>query len=194
MSIFHSCSSRSFAHTVFRDSCIAGALVALSLTSIICFSYIGPCIREADRILENTHQLHKNPPTPLKKLIALSHKNHSIMAFGIKCIRLKLEHDKQGILFWHLTGLPTALCMDALYSTDEFITLWLDCAHYEKGHGLNNAARYYYGQTLEQLGIQELALLVTIARCPSCYKNDRDKTALRARELATKYNETRSIN
>jgi len=57
--------------------------------------------------------------------------------------------------------------------------LWVDCALYECGFGLNKASNIFYEKNLVQLNNKELASIVVMVRSPSKFKIGSDESEKR---------------
>lgn len=77
----------------------------------------------------------------------------------------------------------TAVYIERLYTKREILTMYLNKVYFGHGaHGLKSAARYYFDKDVEQLDVEESALLAGLLKAPNGYSPlRRPKRALKRR-------------
>ncbi len=81
----------------------------------------------------------------------------------------------------------TAVTLERNYSKDEILTMYLNEMYFANGaYGIQQAARNYFGKTVEELDILESAYLIGILQAPYAYFTNPD-AALRRRNRSLQY-------
>jgi hypothetical protein len=71
---------------------------------------------------------------------------------------------------WHLNNMLWYFASKLHLSDEQMFYIWGMYAQYEKGHGLRDAAEYYFNKSINTLNRQQLAGLVAVARGPTIFK------------------------
>ena len=173
---------------------LAQVIIALSLFYCSYSLTVKPWLAATDDIIQNTHELHRNPPElvrdllafqPFDKLLQTQLKKWLMKEFNM--INVQSMVSQINLFFWLFT-------FDKRYDTDATLTLWLHFAPYEKGRGLNNAALHHFGRELDDLSIEELYRIIYYTVNPPHFDTHPEEFRMTVDAMAQWFNDTRNVN
>jgi hypothetical protein len=121
--------------------------------------------------------------------IASESKEH-IRAGAMSAAYRSFVYERKGgnNLGWHLNNLLWLMASHVHFNDKQVFGIWAYYAPYERGHGLNKAAEYYFRKPLSRLGEREYAALISAARSPVRYKPGSEPSEQRVDMLLNKAN------
>ena len=99
---------------------------------------------------------------------------------------LVFKDKRSGNLSWHLNNLLWEMASCLHFGEQEVFGLWVNCALFDCGEGLREAARKYYGKRLPELSRRELAGLVVLVRSSTRFKPGSEGSEKRINEILEK--------
>jgi len=93
------------------------------------------------------------------------------------------ENARDGMLSWHANNLLWIQASRLHLSDRQVFGLWVACAISGCGHGLEGAAKTYFGRPLKDLSEPELAALVAAVSSPSRFSPGSEAGMKRAHEI-----------
>ena len=94
--------------------------------------------------------------------------------------------NKQSNVSLHANNALWLLASYVHFDSHTVFGIWADCALYGCGKGLSEAARKYYGKSIENLSDEELAGIVLLVRNPQGFGPNSEKTEEQVNELLKK--------
>lgn len=167
------------------------------LIVIFCFPFLGlgtwyaitflPHLSELREIVQQGTAVVSSAPPVLYKMAVAAESRNSIRGYAVREAYCHLgRKEKQRMLLWHLDNLLWQLSSRLHFTDEQAFSLWVYYAPYEKGHGLGNAARYYYKKPLSELDERGMAALVAATRSPAKYKPGTYASEKRIQEILAK--------
>ena len=87
---------------------------------------------------------------------------------------------------WHIIGLHWHFWVRLKYSEEEIFRLWLAQVPYGSGRGMNEASTYHFKLPLEHLSCHQVSQLVVMAKAPTIYAPNTQRSELRIKALSLK--------
>lgn len=99
---------------------------------------------------------------------------------------LVFENEGKGNISWHGNNALWFLASYIHFDEKEIFGIWVDCALFGCGKGINTAALKYYGKELHMLTEKELAGMAVLVRSPQKYKPGSKSSEERIKEIMEK--------
>ena len=91
-------------------------------------------------------------------------------------------------LSWHFDNLFWYLASFIHFNEQDIFGIWINCAFYGCGRGLNEVSRIYYDKGLSELSKKELAGIAAFVTNPPLYKPGSKKSEDRIKQIIDKSN------
>lgn len=162
---------------------LVSIIVAASYEIIVFYQYKS----NLDKIITQTHPLHRNPPETAYNLAVLSEGKERIKSYAAQILLCDLGLNRNEILAWPLDYASWTILIGLIYNEKEIFTLWCHIAPYEQGRGLNGSAIHRYNKDLNQLSLEELATIIALVKAPLHFSKNPEELSKRAKDLTARY-------
>ncbi len=139
--------------------------------------------------IKNIQEQGMSEIAPIEKIIypiaVIADGNDGMRSYSLRTAYSSevLKGERIKISQWHLNTMLWQLVSYIHFNKKEIFYLWAMYAPYEKGRGLQNSSKHYYGKPLKELSIDEKITILAIPKAPSLYKIGSEKLKERVRKI-----------
>ena len=177
---------------ILKTAGIAFSIICIILTvfvtSFLLYDIIvfEPCLTPIRSMIDQADSSYKNPSKILRQASKIIAEKQNFKTWVVRILVINFEKNKVSILRRSVDNILWYFLLDIYFSEKEIFSLWCLFTPYEQGLGLNEAADYFYGRDVNELGIREILSILVRAQSPKLYKDKPEKVEEKVLQLIGK--------